>query len=89
MSPRHLHLTENMAEARFSTSDLKDVLDFSINLAREAGEVILEGSDAILKTKSEDIGEKKNSVDLVTEYDKGVENLVRNKIKDAYPDYDL
>lgn len=78
-----------MAEARFSTSDLKDVLDFSINLAREAGEVILEGSDAILKTKSEDIGEKKNSVDLVTEYDKGVENLVRNKIKDAYPDYDL
>ena len=89
MSPRHLHLTENMAEARFSTPDLKDVLDFSINLAREAGEVILEGSDAILKTKSEDIGEKKNSVDLVTEYDKGVENLVRNKIKDAYPDYDL
>lgn len=78
-----------MAEARFSTSDLKNVLDFSINLAREAGEVILEGSDAILKTKSEDIGEKKNSVDLVTEYDKGVENLVRNKIKDAYPDYDL
>ena len=78
-----------MAEARFSTSDLKDVLDFSINLAREAGEVILEGSDAILKSRSEDIGEKKNSVDLVTEYDKGVENLVRNKIKDAYPDYDL
>ena len=78
-----------MAEARFSTSDLKNVLDFSLKLAREAGEVILEGSDAILKTKSEDIGEKKNSVDLVTEYDKGVENLVRNKIKDAYPDYDL
>ena len=89
MSPRRLHLTRNMAETRFSTSDLKSVLDFSIKLAREAGEAILEGSDAILKTKAEDIGEKKNSVDLVTEYDKGVENLVRNKIKDAYPDYDL
>ena len=40
MSPRRLHLTRNMAETRFSTSDLKSVLDFSIKLAREAGEAI-------------------------------------------------
>ena len=72
-----------------SNTELQAILGFSIELGREAGKLILEGSHAILHSAAGPVEEKKNSVDLVTEYDKGVENLVRNKIKDAYPDYDL
>lgn len=78
-----------MTDTTLSTSDLSSILDFSLKLAREAGVIILEGSDAILRSKADEIEEKKNSVDLVTEYDKGVEDLVRKRIKSTYPNFDL
>lgn len=68
---------------------LKELLAFSTALARDAGKLILEGSDAILRSAAEAVEEKKNSVDLVTQYDKDVEELVRSKIKEKYPTFGL
>ena len=69
--------------------DLASLLQFSIALAREAGELISQGSDAILSSEAEEVEDKKNSVDLVTKYDKAVEALVNKKINMAYPTYKL
>ncbi|KAG9313908.1 myo inositol monophosphatase [Chiua virens] len=66
-------------------ADLRSILAFTVNLARTAGTLILEGSQAI--QSASDVNEKKNSVDLVTEYDVAVENLVMSEIKKAYPTF--
>lgn len=68
-------------------SDLRDVLAFTTLLARAAGDLILAGSDAILA--SGNIDEKKNSVDLVTEYDVRVEELVKDAVRKSYPSFKL
>jgi myo-inositol-1(or 4)-monophosphatase len=73
--------------ADLSPSDLQSILQFTIALARTAGKLILEGSNAIRTVT--DIGEKKNSVDLVTEYDVKVEELVKKEIKNKYPGFQL
>ncbi|THH04881.1 hypothetical protein EW145_g5204 [Phellinidium pouzarii] len=78
-----------MSANSLSGESLKELLKFSIELAREAGKLILEGSDAILRSAAEAVEEKKNSVDLVTQYDKGVEELVRKKISEVYPTFGL
>ncbi|KIL00803.1 hypothetical protein PAXRUDRAFT_129061 [Paxillus rubicundulus Ve08.2h10] len=66
-------------------AELRSVLTFTVNLARTAGTLILEGSQAIQSTS--DINEKKNAVDLVTQYDVAVENLVMGEIQKAYPTF--
>ena len=76
-----------MASIELSDADLQSLLEFTSTLARKAGDLILEGSEAI--AASGDVNEKKNSVDLVTEYDVRVEELVREEIKKAYPDFQL
>ena len=68
-------------------AELRSILAFTVNLARTAGTLILEGSQAI--QASSDVNEKKNSVDLVTQYDVAVENLVMGEIKKAYPAFKL
>lgn len=65
--------------------DLRSVLNFTVKLARTAGTLILEGSQAIQSTS--DVNEKKNSVDLVTEYDVAVEELVKSEIAKVYPSF--
>jgi len=69
-------------------NDLQAILTFTITLARKAGEVILQGSEAIQQAGS-NVDEKKNSVDLVTEYDVKVEELVKKQIAETYPDFKL
>ena len=76
-----------MSSIELSDADLRSILEFTSTLARKAGELILEGSEAI--AASGDVNEKKNSVDLVTEYDVRVEELVKEEIKKAYPDFRL
>lgn len=78
--------------APLSASELKDILEWTIILARNAGKIMLEGSQAIqIAAASEDTGinEKKNSVDLVTEYDVKVEELVKKEISAKYPSFKL
>ncbi|KLO20130.1 inositol monophosphatase [Schizopora paradoxa] len=70
-----------------SELDLAKLLEFSISLAKEAGELISQGSDAILSSEADEVDDKKNSVDLVTKYDKAVEELVNQRIKKAYPTF--
>lgn len=59
--------------------NLKEVHDFLVLLAKEAGTVISSHSG------KETFDDKKNSVDLVTEIDKRVETLVSDKIRDKFP----
>jgi myo-inositol-1(or 4)-monophosphatase len=70
-----------------SPSDLRSILEFSITIALKAGAVILQGSEAIQSVS--DIGEKTNSVDLVTEFDVKVEELLKAEIGREYPDFKL
>jgi myo-inositol-1(or 4)-monophosphatase len=76
-----------MSPTDLSASDLQEILAFTTSLARQAGDVILAGSQAILQ--SGNVDEKKNSVDLVTEYDVKVEELVKGELSGRYPTFQL
>ncbi|KAJ7597904.1 hypothetical protein C8J56DRAFT_773553 [Mycena floridula] len=75
-----------MSTTELSPDDLRSILEFTIALARTAGKIILEGSEAIQSVGS-DVELKKNSVDLVTEYDVRVEELVKKEIGAKYPTF--
>ncbi|KAF8203958.1 hypothetical protein BJ912DRAFT_895941 [Pholiota molesta] len=71
-----------------SGQDFRAILAFTTGLARRAGALILEGSEAIRSASYESgVGEKKNSVDLVTEYDVKVEKLVQDELKTQFPTF--
>ncbi|KAK7063936.1 inositol-1-monophosphatase [Favolaschia claudopus] len=71
-----------------SELDFENILQFTVALARSAGDLIMEGSEAISSaTAAKDVNEKKNSVDLVTEYDVRVEELVKKEIATKYPNF--
>ena len=76
-----------MPSLTLTASDLADILTFSTALARRGGDVILDGSQEILS--SGNVDEKKNSVDLVTEYDVKVEELVKGELSRKYPGFKL
>ncbi|KAJ7204344.1 hypothetical protein GGX14DRAFT_646695 [Mycena pura] len=77
-----------MSASELSTQDLNSILAFTVALARKAGALILEGSEAIQSVAaSKDVNEKKNSVDLVTEYDVRVEELVKTELNKKYPTF--
>ncbi|KAK0237900.1 hypothetical protein EDD85DRAFT_832268 [Armillaria nabsnona] len=69
-----------------SDLDLKAILDFTVALAYDAGKLIIEGSEAILQPASV-VDTKKNTVDLVTEYDVRVEELVKERLGEKYPSF--
>jgi len=75
--------------APLSSTELQDILSFTTELARKAGTLMLEGSHAIQRAGAGSVGEKKNAVDLVTEYDVKVEELVRSEIAREYPHFQL
>ena len=79
-----------MSTTDLTAEQLQSILAFTVNLARKAGSIILEGSAAIQSASSGScVEEKKNSVDLVTEYDVKVEELVKGELKSQYPSFDL
>jgi myo-inositol-1(or 4)-monophosphatase len=75
--------------ADLDSHQLRAVHDFAIVLSRKAGDLILEGSRAIRAAPASAVDEKKNSVDLVTEYDVRVEELVKAEVARAYPHFGL
>lgn len=77
-----------MSTPELTPADLQSILEFTVSLARKAGELILEGSEAIQQAGS-NVDEKKNSVDLVTEYDVRVEELVKKELSSKYPNFQL
>ncbi|KAF8602399.1 inositol monophosphatase [Ceratobasidium sp. AG-I] len=74
-----------------STAEISELYTFCQELARSAGAIILEGSKAILAQKGQQggVNEKKNAVDLVTEWDVRVEEFVKQQIRETYPNYDF
>ncbi|KAJ5594565.1 uncharacterized protein N7459_000773 [Penicillium hispanicum] len=62
--------------------DLNAIHDFLESLAYRAGDII---TNALPDTSG--TGSKKNSADLVTEYDRRVENMISTSLKEEYPDY--
>ncbi|KAH9973334.1 inositol monophosphatase [Lactifluus volemus] len=70
-----------------SPAELQEILEFTIELARKAGALMLEGSQAIQSAGAGGVSEKINAVDLVTEYDVKVEDLVRGEIAREYPHF--
>jgi 3'-phosphoadenosine 5'-phosphosulfate (PAPS) 3'-phosphatase len=78
-----------MPTTELGSADLQDILQFTVSLARNAGKLILEGSEAIQSASANNVSEKINSVDLVTEYDVRVEELVKQEIKNKYPQFEL
>ena len=76
-----------MASTTLSQGELEEILEFTAALAHKAGALILEGSEAICASGA--ANEKKNSVDLVTEYDVRVEELVKRELSAEYPSFKL
>jgi myo-inositol-1(or 4)-monophosphatase len=77
---------------QLSTDDILALYGFCQELARSAGAIILQGSKAILEQKGKQdhgVNEKKNAVDLVTEWDVRVEEYVKAKIRENYPAFSL
>ncbi|KAB5594552.1 Myo-inositol-1(or 4)-monophosphatase [Ceratobasidium theobromae] len=71
-------------------ADIATLYTFCQELAKSAGAIILQGSKAILGQKGQQdhgVNEKKNAVDLVTEWDVRVEEFVKKEIKENYPDF--
>ncbi|KAF2107858.1 hypothetical protein BDV96DRAFT_288515 [Lophiotrema nucula] len=62
--------------------NLQEIHDFMISIARKAGETITAAHPTAGAT-----GNKKNSVDLVTETDQAVEKLVSTSLREKYPDF--
>jgi myo-inositol-1(or 4)-monophosphatase len=65
-----------------ATPNLEEIHDFLVSLAFQAGDII---TNALPGTS--DTGSKLNSADLVTEYDRAVENMISTSLKEKYPDY--
>ncbi|OJJ45535.1 hypothetical protein ASPZODRAFT_134216 [Penicilliopsis zonata CBS 506.65] len=62
--------------------NLREIHDSLIEIAHKAGEIITTALPAVSST-----GSKKNSADLVTEYDRAVENMISTTLKTKYPQY--
>ena len=65
-----------------SAVNLQEVHDLLINVAYKAGEMITSATPNATAA-----GEKKNSVDLVTETDQAVETMVSTTLREQYPDF--
>lgn len=80
-------LLKTTMSTELTKTQLQQILKFATSLAREAGALILTGSTALHANSAATSDEKKNSVDLVTEYDVAVEKLVQEKLKAEYPSF--
>ncbi|GAA5993013.1 hypothetical protein JCM11641_007924 [Rhodosporidiobolus odoratus] len=73
--------------------NLDEIYSFAVQLAKDAGQLILDGSNkrsqpATTTTTAENsVQTKKNRVDLVTETDQSVENFIKERIAQTYPDF--
>ncbi|KAG8722410.1 hypothetical protein FRC09_006305 [Ceratobasidium sp. 395] len=74
---------------KLNAADTLDLYTFCQRIARSAGAIILQGSKSILEQKGQlgSANEKKNAVDLVTEWDVKVEDFVKQQIKENYPSF--
>ncbi|KAJ5299315.1 hypothetical protein N7476_010872 [Penicillium atrosanguineum] len=82
-----------------ATPNLQEIHDFLVSLAFQAGDIITNAlpgtSDTDSKLNSMEFGNFREQklklispgADLVTEYDRAVENMISTSLKEKYPDY--
>ncbi|KAE8157441.1 hypothetical protein BDV40DRAFT_49681 [Aspergillus tamarii] len=75
-------MTPETCRADGGLPNLNHIHDSLIEIAYKAGEIIM----GALPT-ADRVGSKKNSADLVTQYDRAVEEMISTTLKDKYPDY--
>ena len=68
---------------KMSGVDLQEVHDFLIEVAYKAGEMITSATP-----NAAEAGQKKNSVDLVTDTDKAIEEMVSYALREKHPDFE-
>jgi myo-inositol-1(or 4)-monophosphatase len=74
-------LTLKLAKYDLSEQDLKEIHDLLVGIAKEGGKIMVEAEHEFLVAAAT----KNNTSDLVTQYDKEVEDMVENRVRAAYP----
>ncbi|BGP15665.1 hypothetical protein JCM10213_006165 [Rhodosporidiobolus nylandii] len=68
--------------------NFEEIYAFAVQLAKDAGAMILEGSSKRTASAADSgLETKKNSVDLVTETDQAVEAFIKSRIASTYPSF--
>ncbi|BGP15635.1 hypothetical protein JCM10213v2_003624 [Rhodosporidiobolus nylandii] len=68
--------------------NFEEIYAFAVQLAKDAGAMILEGSSKRTASAADSgLETKKNSVDLVTETGQAVEAFIKSRIASAYPSF--
>lgn len=73
-----------------SPEELKGIYDFAVQLAKDAGKILLERAegryDGVNQEEQKHV-EKVNAVDLVTQTDEDVEAFIKGRITEKYPSH--
>ncbi|KAI4854584.1 inositol monophosphatase [Aureobasidium sp. EXF-8845] len=83
-----------MSHTEFTPEHLKEIYDFAVQLAKDAGRMLMDGvearygSDGTAGVQQEQV-EKDSSVDIVTQTDEDVEAFVKEQITKKYPSHDF
>ncbi|KEQ92460.1 hypothetical protein AUEXF2481DRAFT_42903 [Aureobasidium subglaciale EXF-2481] len=83
-----------MSNTEFTPEHLKEIYDFAVQLAKDAGKMLMDGvearcgDDSTPSTQQEHV-EKDSSVDIVTQTDEDVEAFVKDQITKKYPSHDF
>ncbi|KAG9512528.1 inositol monophosphatase, partial [Aureobasidium melanogenum] len=81
-----------MSNTEFTPEHLKEIYDFAVQLAKDAGRMLMDGVEARCGNEStagvqQEQIEKDSSVDIVTQTDEDVEAFVKEQITKKYPSH--
>jgi len=74
-----------LAKHQLTQQDLNPICQLLIEIAKDGGKVMLEAEHQLLNAASTKI----NTSDLVTQYDKQIEDMVEQRVRAAYPAFDF
>ncbi|KAI4718854.1 inositol monophosphatase [Aureobasidium sp. EXF-10727] len=83
-----------MSSTEFTPEHLKEIYDFAVQLAKDAGRMLMDGvearcgNDSVAGVQQAQV-EKDSSVDIVTQTDEDVEAFVKEQITKKYPSHDF
>jgi myo-inositol-1(or 4)-monophosphatase len=77
------NLALKLAKYGLTERDLNDIHDLFVDIAKEGGKIMLEAEHGFLVAAAT----KNNTSDLVTQYDKQVEDMVEKRVLAAYPNF--
>ncbi|QRC95600.1 inositol-1-monophosphatase, partial [Parastagonospora nodorum SN15] len=74
-----------LAKHNLTEADLQNVHDLLIDIAKAGGKIMMEAEHEFLIAAAA----KNNTADLVTQYDKQIEETVEHRVLEAYPTFDF